>query len=174
MCPSYRQLPSLASGSRGAGSPPFFSTMKPLRRPSSFSSPSGLPRIGYHVATALILDASAAAIGAANTRAIGRPATLRPVGFPVETGGPPGFPWMPVHVCPALRPRPAVRTKPSGCVRVAPAIHKTKAPAKHSFSRLYHTAFMLPVYASCQPLDGLRKTRFRRLVRPYRAGLGTC
>ncbi|MCC5904934.1 MAG: hypothetical protein JJU13_01890 [Balneolaceae bacterium] len=29
----------------------------------------------------------------------------------------------------------------------------TKAPAKRNISWLNHTAFPLPVYASCQPLD---------------------
>ena len=56
---------------------------------------------------------------------------------------------------------------------VAPAVLKTKAPALRQISGLNHTAFVLPVYASCQYLYWLRNTRLRWLVRLYRVGLVT-
>jgi len=79
-----------------------------------------------------------------------------------------------VSICPALRPR----SERSGltvasCSLRLPFGLTTKAPTIHNISWLNHAAFGLPVYASCRPLDRLRKTRFRQLVRLYRTGLGT-
>ena len=54
----------------------------------------------------------------------------RPSGSPVmETTRPPRFLGHPLHICPALRPRPGLRAKPFRHVGAAPAIYTTKAPA---------------------------------------------
>ena len=41
-------------------------------------------------------------------------------------------------------------------------------------TRLNHTAFVIAVYASCQHLCRLRKTRFRLMANLYRTGLAPC
>ena len=56
-------------------------------------------------------------------------------------------------------------------IRVALFLLNQKAPAICHFSRLDHTALALAVYASCRPLERLRKTRFRLAGLPCPGGI---
>ena len=49
-------------------------------------------------------------------------------------------------------------------------------PVHHmdDFSRLNSSSSVMAVYVSCQPLYQLRKTHFRWLTKPCRAGMGIC
>jgi len=54
----------------------------------------------------------------------------------------------------------------------APVLFDAEGPVPIiKISELDHTASALPVYASCRPLDRLRKTRYRRVASRYRVGL---
>ena len=58
-------------------------------------------------------------------------------------------------------------------IDVAPTVLNIKASTLYQLSRLNNTPSVVAVYASCQHLYWLRKTRFRWLTTPCRIGLVT-
>jgi len=69
------------------------------------------------------------------------------------------------------RPRSDPFSRPLRKINVAPGFVTAEAPTLIQISWLNSKAFGLPVYASQKMIaQSPRNTRFRRLVRPYRAG----
>jgi hypothetical protein len=65
-----------------------------------------------------------------------------------EITGPPRFLGSPLHVRPALRPRSDLGASPYRRFGAAPAYNDDEGSNGYSLTRLNHTAFVLPVYAS--------------------------
>jgi len=63
---------------------------------------------------------------------------------------------------------------PCRALGIAPTMLTVKAPSTYILTRLYHTAFVITVYASCRHYYLLCKTCFRLMVNLYRTGLLTC
>ncbi len=101
--------------------------------------------------------------------------TIRKSVFRMEAGGSPKFPWKPiVHLpCPQT-PTGLTPLTINGLPVLSLSQRQQRLHVRITISRLNNTAFVLPVYASCRHLYLLRNTRFRLLVRLYRAGLITC
>ena len=167
-----RHLPSLTGGSRGADSPPFASTMKVLRLPSSVSLPS--VSLGLDTTSPLPVFLSPSIRQRRDERP--GPLVYRLSLTPVVSSGDVRLSQVPMETSASLpcSQTPAVMPtthRTNAAALLLPLRLTTKASAKRNISGLNNTAFPLPVYASCRPLDRLRKTRFRLLVKLCRVGL---
>lgn len=155
-----RCLPSLADGSRGTDSPSFIGTMEALRLPSSFSLPS--VSLGFN--TAALLPCFFVRGGKQIPRnawtVVHRSALHRSFARRREALLPKGIPagQVPVEACCTcalvLDPGRNWTSSPISAVRfLLPYRGRTKVPTTMGISGLDHTAFVLPVYASCQLLS---------------------
>ena len=169
-----RHPPSLLSGFHGANSPPFQQYYEDTKTAFALLLAFGFPRLRYHSDTA----------------------------FSLRLSGWQYLPWQPGLFwfgqsllnrisfgdgrlsCVPVLPQSASdmfldpgRISPARLYRwfdVALIVLKIKASTLNSFSRLNNIPSTVAVYASCQHLCQLRKTRFRWLTKPCRTGLVTC
>jgi hypothetical protein len=147
--------------------------MKILRLPSPISWPSVPLGFGYHYVAPFSMSDRVETITRLTWIILVR--TTRKSAFRVEAGGSPKFPWKPIVHLPCSQTPTGLSTLTNiGLSVLSLSQRQQRLHVKNTISRLYHTAFVLPVYASCRHLYPLRNTRFRLLVRLYRAGLVTC
>ena len=160
-----RPLPSLLPGSDGTPSPVFHryyeaATTTVVAHPAlrfSNVAPSGLELTSrFH----------SPAPGSRRLRRLGVVDRFHPFPVPVpkETYGSPKFPASPSDLCRALGPRSAPRAQVVAALRHGPRNCNCKGTHQICLSRLYHTASVIAVYASCRPRGRRRKTRFRWLT----------
>jgi hypothetical protein len=60
------------------------------------------------------------------------------------------------------------------CFRFCSRLVNSESSVVKVLTRLYHTAFVITIYASCRHFYLLCKTRFRLMANLYRTGLVTC
>lgn len=105
---------------------------------------------------------------------LGRPVALLLVSFRQGNSRPSHVPVKPSLHLPCSQTPDGPWHLPCRALGAAPALLTAKTPSTYILTRLYHTAFVITVYASCRRFCLLCKTRFRLMVNLYRTGLPTC
>ena len=148
----YRHPPSLLGGFHGADFPPFCRYYEDAKTAFALLIVFGFPRLRYHLRGCLFLCAVSAATPCRLCLDLDHPVVRYREGYAWRREAIPGSRENLLYICPVLRPRPECFTSPLTVLHYCSRSSEYENSSVYQISRLNHTAFVLPVYASCRHL----------------------